>query len=230
MPLFILPSGCAYSKQSKGALTSSVSQNSISYCCFPSPVLWGSNWISFHFFFLTLRLLGFSVLSEKSIRNVYLMGQIAMEQHVYHFEGHNLQAAMAPIRFVLKHRGWKRKMSMSAICDGDVQNCISPDTHFFMSLYFDCQSLHICCLKSLQFTTSSLKKTKPQPLMPEERQLFLVDIAEIRAPKGVTLNCRLLWEVKARFRKWWEECFGNSHARWSLYDHIPPMSGYPVCV
>lgn len=111
-------------------------------------------------FFLTLRLLGFSVLSEKSIRNVYLMGQIAMEQHVYHFEGHNLQAAMAPIRFVLKLRGWKRKMPMSEMCDGDVQNCISPDTHFFMSLYFGCQSLHICCLKSLEFTTSILKKAK----------------------------------------------------------------------
>lgn len=40
-------------------------------------------------------------------------------------------------------------MPVSELCDGDVQNCISPVIHFFMSLYFGCQSLYIYCLKSL---------------------------------------------------------------------------------
>lgn len=35
----------------------------------------------------------------------------------------------------------------------------------------------------------------------------MVDFAEICAPKVVTLNCRLLWEVKVRFRKWWKSAF-----------------------
>jgi len=37
------------------------------------------------------------------------MGQIAMEQHVYHFEDHNLQAAMAPICFFFKTQRLKKK-------------------------------------------------------------------------------------------------------------------------
>lgn len=162
MPLFIIPSGYAYSKQSK-KLWQVQSYRTVSPIAVFPLLSFGDQTESVFSFFLTLRLLGFSALSEKSIRNVYLMGQIAMEQHVYHFEGHNLQAAMAPIRFVLKHRGWKRKMSMSELCDGDVQNCISPDIHFFMSLYFGCQSLHIYCLKSLQFAPSILQKTKQLP-------------------------------------------------------------------
>lgn len=137
------------SKYSKRALTSSGSQNCVSFC-FPSHILWGSNWISFHFFltFVIIRFLGFV---RKIHQKCLSHGQIAMEQRVYHFKGHNPQAVVAPIQFVLKHKHWKKKMPMSETCDRDVQSGPSPDIRFFMSQHFDPQWLYIYCqtLRSL---------------------------------------------------------------------------------
>lgn len=86
LSLFITLRMYLFKRPSKSSDNSCI-QRWIIFCSF-SLFHKGSHWISFHFFLcLTLQLLAFLALSENSIGNVYLLGQISGKQGVYHFKG-----------------------------------------------------------------------------------------------------------------------------------------------
>lgn len=83
-------------KRPQRALTICAASGESSFALFLSFIRDHSELVFTFFLCLTLQLLALLALSEKSIGNVYLLGQISGKQHVYHFKGCNPKAAPGP--------------------------------------------------------------------------------------------------------------------------------------